>query len=224
MRHSVGLLFLSGALDSRAFFPRVERFVSNRIDPRNATVNPCPSADSRCVTRTSEKGWGGGRSGARALHVLNHGWWRLAVGGWRLAAVAGWRLATGGWWQLVVVGGGWWLVIGGWWQLAMVGSWRLVAAGGWRRLVAVGGWQLVAVGGWRELAVGGSWRLAVGGWWSLGAVLKGGPQQKKKSGPLGTALPLPSALLPWSCPKRTLGGRGGGQTLPPPPPCTVVLS
>ena len=28
----------------------------------------------------------------RALHVLNHGWWRLvAVGGWRLAAVGGWR-------------------------------------------------------------------------------------------------------------------------------------
>ena len=27
----------------------------------------------------------------RALHVLNHGWWRLAVGGWWwLAAVGGW--------------------------------------------------------------------------------------------------------------------------------------
>ena len=32
----------------------------------------------------------------RALHVLNHGWWRLAVGGWRLVAVGGWRLAVGG--------------------------------------------------------------------------------------------------------------------------------
>ena len=34
----------------------------------------------------------------RALHVLNHGWWRLAVGG-------GWRLAVGGWWWLAAVGG-----------------------------------------------------------------------------------------------------------------------
>ena len=33
----------------------------------------------------------------RALHVLNHGWWWLAVGGWRLA-VGNWRLvAVGGW-------------------------------------------------------------------------------------------------------------------------------
>ena len=53
---------------------------------------------------------------------------------------------------------------------------------GWR-LAAVGGWRL-AVGGWRLAAVGG-WRLAVGGWWSLGAVLKGCPEQKK---PLRTAL------------------------------------
>ena len=66
----------------------------------------------------------------QALHVLNHGWWPLAVG-----------------WWLVVVGGGWWLVIGGWWRLAVVSRWRLVAAGGWRRLVSVGGWRLVAVGG-----------------------------------------------------------------------------
>ena len=36
---------------------------------------------------------------------------------------------------------------------------------------AVCGWRLVAVGGW--------WELAVGGWRSLGAVLKGGPYQKK---------------------------------------------
>ena len=83
----------------------------------------------------------------RALHVLNPGWWRLAVGGW--------QLATGGWWRLVVVGGGWWLVIGGWWRLAVVGSWWLVAAGGLRRLVAGGWWRLVAVGGWRLVAVGG---------------------------------------------------------------------
>ena len=40
----------------------------------------------------------------RALHVLNHGWWRLAVGGWRLA-VGNWRLvAVGGWWRLAVGG------------------------------------------------------------------------------------------------------------------------
>ena len=32
----------------------------------------------------------------QALYVLNHGWWRLAVGGWRLVAVGGWRLAVGG--------------------------------------------------------------------------------------------------------------------------------
>ena len=35
----------------------------------------------------------------RALHVLNHGWWRLAVGNWRLVAVGG------GWWWLAAVGG-----------------------------------------------------------------------------------------------------------------------
>ena len=50
------------------------------------------------------------------------------------------------------------------------GDWRLVVGGGWR-LVVGSGWRLVVVGGW--------WRLAVGGWWSLGAVLKGGPSQKK---------------------------------------------
>ena len=63
----------------------------------------------------------------RALHVLNHGWWQLAVGGWRLAV---------GNWRLVVVGGGWWLAVGGWRRLAVVGSWRLVAAGGWRLTVS----------------------------------------------------------------------------------------
>ena len=76
----------------------------------------------------------------RALHVLNHGWWRLAVGGW-------WRLAVGDWW-LVAVGSGWQLAVGRRWQLAAVGGWRLVAVGGWR-LVAVGGWRLMGVGGWR---------------------------------------------------------------------------
>ena len=56
----------------------------------------------------------------RVVHMFNHGWWRLAVGGWRLA-----------------VGGAWWLVIGGWWWLAVVGHWQLVAAGSWR--LAFGG-------------------------------------------------------------------------------------
>ena len=76
----------------------------------------------------------------QALHVLNHGWWRLAVGGWRRLAVGGWRLAlaTGGWWRLVVVGGGWWLVaVGSGWRLAVGRHWRLAAVGGWW-LVAVG--------------------------------------------------------------------------------------
>ena len=104
-----------------------------------------------------------------ALHVFNHGWWWLAVGSW-------WRLTVGSW-QLAV-GGGWWrLVVGDWWCVAVGSGWRLVAAGGWRRLAAVGGWRLVAVGGW--------WELAVGGWWSPGAVLKGGPEQKKNLVPKG---------------------------------------
>ena len=42
----------------------------------------------------------------RALHVLNHGWWQLAVGGWRRLAVGSWQLAVGGgWWWLAAVGG-----------------------------------------------------------------------------------------------------------------------
>ena len=95
----------------------------------------------------------------RVAHMLNHGWWLLAVGGWR-------RLPVGGW-QLVVVGGSWW---------------RLAAVGGGWRLVGVGGWRLVLVGSW--------WRLAISGWWSLGAVLKGSPQQKKKkTGSLRTPWP-----------------------------------
>ena len=61
----------------------------------------------------------------------------------------------------------------------MVGSWRLVAAGGWQRLVA---------GGW--------WRLVVGGWWSLGAVLKGGPEQKKKKISSLKDPPAPPFTLP----------------------------
>ena len=80
----------------------------------------------------------------RALHVLNHGWWRLAVGGWRLA-VGGWQLAVGGGWRRLVVGD-WWLV-----AVDMVGSWRLVAAGGWWLAVG-GGWRLAGVGG-RRLVV-----------------------------------------------------------------------
>ena len=54
--------------------------------------------------------------------------------------------------------------------------------------------SLVAIGGQR-LAVG--WLLvAIGSWWSLGAVLKGGPSQKKKKGKLGslrTALGFPES-------------------------------
>ena len=41
----------------------------------------------------------------RALHVPNHGWWRLAVGGWRRLAVGGWRRLAVGSWQLAVGGG-----------------------------------------------------------------------------------------------------------------------
>ena len=109
----------------------------------------------------------------RALHVLNHGWWRLAVGGgWWWLAVGSWQLAVGGgWWWLVVVGGGWLLAVGGWRRLAVVGSWRLVAAGGWRRLVA-GGWRRLVAGGWRRFVAGGWWRLAVDGSWRLAV---GGP-------------------------------------------------
>ena len=82
----------------------------------------------------------------RALHVLNHGWWRLAVGGWRLA-VGNWRLAAvGGGWRRLVVGDWWLVVVGSGWQLAAGRRWRLAAVGGWR-LVTVGGWRLVAVGG-----------------------------------------------------------------------------
>ena len=129
----------------------------------------CKASPVKMHARPRQCSWGPGRSltekkkcsvaqfsqkSPRALHVFNHGWWRLAVGGWRLAVGGDWRLAVGHW-RLVVVGGGWWLAVGGWWWLVVVGRWRLVAVGGLRRLVAVGGW----------------WGLAVGGWWSLGAVL-----------------------------------------------------
>ena len=82
----------------------------------------------------------------RALHVLNYGWWRLAVGGWWLA-VGNWRLvAVGGGWRRLVVGDWWLVAVGSGWQLAVGRRWRLAAVGG-SRLVAVGGWRLVAVGG-----------------------------------------------------------------------------
>ena len=55
--------------------------------------------------------------------MVNHGWWRWAIGGWRLVAVGG-----------------------SWWRLAVGDDWRL-AVDGWRRLVVGGWWQLVAVGG-----------------------------------------------------------------------------
>ena len=80
----------------------------------------------------------------RALHVLNHGWWQLAVGGWRLA-VGSWQLAVGGGWRRLVAGGWWLEAVGSGWQLTVGRRWRLAAVGGWR-LVAVGGWRLVAVG------------------------------------------------------------------------------
>ena len=55
---------------------------------------------------------------------------------------------------------------------------------GWR-LVAVGNWRLAVGCGWWRWAAGGWWRLAaVGGWRSLGAVLKGYPSPKHKSGVL----------------------------------------
>ena len=104
----------------------------------------------------------------RALHVFNHGWWRLAVGGWRRLAVGSWQLAVGGSWRRLVIGGGWRrLVVGDWWLVVVGNGWRL------------------AVGS--PLAVGGGWRLAVGGplGRSFRAVLN-----KKKSGSLRTALGL----------------------------------
>ena len=55
----------------------------------------------------------------RELQVLNHGWWRLAVGSWQLVVGGGWWwLAAVGGWRLVV--GDWWLAVGGWWSLGAV--------------------------------------------------------------------------------------------------------
>ena len=76
----------------------------------------------------------------RVAHMVNHGWWRLAVGG-------DWRLAVGNW-RLVAASGGWrWLVVGDWWLVAVGSGWRWAVGRRWR-LAAVGGWRLVAVGGW----------------------------------------------------------------------------
>ena len=98
----------------------------------------------------------------RALHVLNHGWWQLAVGG-------GWRLAVRNW-RLVAVGGGWRrLVAGGWWLEAVGSGWQLAVGRRWR-LAAVGGWRLVAVGS------------------PLGRSLRAVLSKKKKSRPLRTSL------------------------------------
>ena len=123
----------------------------------------------------------------RALHVLNHGWWQLAVGGWRRLAVGSWQLAVGGGW--------WWLAAVGGWRLVVGGSWQWLAVGGWSPLAVGGGWWRLVVGGWWQLAVDGSWRLAVGG--PLGRSLRAVLSKKKKSRPLRTPLPLAK-----SCPQE----------------------
>ena len=99
----------------------------------------------------------------RALHVPNHGWWQLAVGGWR-------RLGLGSW-QLPLDGGSWWLTA----RLVVGDRSSLAVSGGWWRLV---------VGVYWRLAVDGSWRLAVGGPFkrSLRAVLS--KKKKRKIGSL----------------------------------------
>ena len=138
-----------------------------------------------------------------ALHVLNHGWWQLAVGGWRRLAVGSWLLAVGGGWRRLVAGGWWLEAVGSGWQLAVGRRWRLAAVGGWR----------LVVGGWWRLAVDGSWRLAVGGplGRSLRAVLS---KKKKKSRPLRTPL-VPLGMrwkmcshLPGRRPRAPLPGQG----------------
>ena len=111
----------------------------------------------------------------RALHVLNHGWWRLAVGGWRLAVGNWWLVAVGGGWRRLVVGD-WWLVVGGGWQWLAVGGWLPLAVGG-------GWWLAVAVGGWR---------LVVGG--PLGRSLRAVLSKKKKISSLKDR-PVPLALV-----------------------------
>ena len=102
-----------------SFFGMHRIHKGNRLGYAKAVLN----GKKKCsVTQFSQKS-------PRALHMLNHGWWQLAVGGWQL-----------------VVGGGWWLVIGGWWLVAVGSGWQLAVGRRWR-LAAVGGWRLVAVGG-----------------------------------------------------------------------------
>ena len=60
----------------------------------------------------------------------------------------------------------------------------------------VGGWWLAVGGGWRLAAVGSGWQLAVGAWWCMGAVLKGCPSQRKKSGFSRTTPARPDLLAP----------------------------
>ena len=139
----------------------------------------------------------------RALHVLDHGWWQLAVGCWRLA-VGNWRLvAVGGGWRRLVAGSWWLEAVGSGWQLAVGRRWQLPAVGGWR-LVAVGGWRLVAV------AVDGSWRLAVGGplGLSLGAFLS----KKKKARPLRTPVVKMRHWMPFTNYRSCLKLLGQGLT------------
>ena len=94
----------------------------------------------------------------------------------------------------------WLVAIGGWWRLA-VGAWWRLALGGWRLAVGGGWWWLAAVGGW--------W-LVVGGWWSLGAVLKGGPEQKKDLVPKGPACFCAICLLVEGSTRGRVGREGGG--------------
>ena len=84
-------------------------------------VTRTPGRMPRGVLNKKKKSVPVSQKSPRALHVLNHGWWQLAVGGWRRLAVGGWQLA---------VGGSWWLAVGGGWQLMGVGGWRLVVPWG----------------------------------------------------------------------------------------------
>ena len=80
-----------------------------------------------------------------------------------------------------------------------------------QRLPAGGWWWLAAVGGWRLVAVGSGWLLAsVGSWRSLGAVLKGCPSQKKKTGFLKTALIYAYLHSCQGCAWKGLRQGGGG--------------
>ena len=145
------------------------------------------------------------QKGPRAFHVLNHGWWQLAVGSWRQLAVGSWQLAVGG----------------GWWWLAAVGGWRLVVGGSWQWL-AVGGWSPLAVGAGWWLAVGGGWRLAVGG--PLGLSLRALLSKNKKSRPLRT--PLGTGWQPCRAGPCTFGSLGGcpRECGPPSPPAPASVA